>query len=198
MVINRWITISSATGVRSNVVNNGFADLPAILTPEILYKAIQGNYLKFFKMDRLCKWAWVAAECLFPAAESLAGLDKNRIAVVLGTSHGCMDVDKRYLEGIAMASPALFVYTLPNIMLGELCIRHGFKGEQLCTVSEKFDADEMYFNVSGLLSRGMDTCLCGWVDVFDDHYDACLFWVAKGGQGVSFTPGAMRALYEGK
>ena len=125
-------------------------------TPEMLYDAMKCAYPKFYKMDRLCKWAWVGAEGMFSGNGLYDGLDKNKIALVLSTSHGCMEADKKYQSTIAMPSPALFVYTLPNIMLGEICIRHGFKGEQLCTVSEQFDAEEMFFNVKGVLDRGMD------------------------------------------
>ena len=149
-------------------------------------------------MDKLCKWAWVAAEYLFQGDTlPYAGLDKNRVGVYLATAHGCIDVDKRYLDGIAMPSPALFVYTLPNIMLGELCIRHGFKGEQLCMMEERFDAEELFFSVKGMLERGMEGCLCGWVDIYDEQYDVCLFWVTKKGKGYNFSPEMMRDIYAG-
>ena len=197
MVIGQWIIINNTVQGSSN------AGFPASLqsgdlSPEMLYENLQHNYPKFFKMDKLCKWAWIATEYLF-AGDTLpyAGFDKNRVAVCLTTSHGCLDVDKRYLDNIAIPSPALFVYTLPNIMLGEVCIRHGFKGEQLCMINEKFDAEELCFTITGLLNRGMDACLCGWVDVFDDQYDVCLFWVTKKGMGLDFTPTQMQEIYKG-
>src|ERR1700744_1137470 len=92
------------------------------VSPVTLYNARQCNYPKFFKMDMLCKWALVATEYLFSGnGDIYAGINKDLIAVCLFTAHGSMDVDKRYLDSIAIASPALFVYTLPNIMLGEIC-----------------------------------------------------------------------------
>ena len=73
----------------------------------------------------------------------MPNLDTNKVAVVLATAHGCIDVDKKYLDTIELSlAPHCFVYTLPNIMLGEICIRHGFKGEQLCMVDGKtFNAE---------------------------------------------------------
>ena len=180
--------------IRNCTVFNSKND-PGTTSPEMLYDAMKCTYPKFYKMDKLCKWAFVGAEGLFHQDDLYAGIDKNKIAVVLSTAHGCIDVDKRYLAGIAMPSPALFVYTLPNIMLGEICIRHGFKGEQVCLVSEQFDAAELFFTAKGLLDRGMEACLCGWVDVTGDDFDVCLFWVTPGGKGPKFEPAGMLNIY---
>lgn len=140
--------------------------------------------MKFFKMDMLCKWAWLGAESLFADTNLLTDVDKSKVAVVLMTSNGCIDVDKKYKATMSnVPSPALFVYTLPNIMLGEICIRHGFKGEQLCLVSKEFDAEEISFWVNDLLdNRGMVACICGWIDAYDDKKDVAMFWVTKDGE----------------
>lgn len=152
-------------------------------TVEDLYRIWGFNYPKFFKMDLLSKWAWVVAERMLGTTDGKLydGLDKNNVAAVLMTSEGCMDVDKRYRETInEIPSPALFVYTLPNIMLGEICIRHGFKGEQACVVSESFDTNELGFWVNDYLgNRGMEACLCGWVNVKDGEPDVCLYWITR-------------------
>lgn len=157
---------------------------------EEVYHQLQMHYPKFFKMDVLCKWATIGAECLLKEKEQYVyeGMDKTKIAVVLMTSSGCLDVDKKYLASTAaIASPALFVYTLPNIMLGEICIRHGFKGEQLCMMSEAPDVEELFFWVNDLLQhKGMDACLCGWVDAIEEKQDACFLWVDKK-KGAAFT-----------
>lgn len=111
--------------------------------PENFYRGLQYSYPKFFKMDVLCKWAWLGAEALLNNTDKFVyeGIDKNKIAVVLATAHGCLDVDKKYQQSIqSIPSPALFVYTLSNIMLGEICIRHGFKGEQACLINDEFDS----------------------------------------------------------
>ena len=125
-----------------------------VATPDELYRAVGAAYPKFFKMDILCKWAWAASETLliYNGLSLLENVDKEKIAVVLATAEGCIEVDKRYNETTTtIPSPALFVYTLPNIMLGEICIRHGLKGEQACIVNERFDSEELYFWVNDLL-----------------------------------------------
>lgn len=152
-------------------------------------------------MDVLCKWAWLSAEILLKKGERFVydDLDKTKIAVVLMTGNGCLDVDKKYIETVAtIPSPALFVYTLPNIMLGEICIRHGFKGEQACLVSDNFDCNELYFWVNDLLqNRGMDACLCGWVDAVSGKHDTCMFWVTKQNGGILFSANHLQQLYKG-
>lgn len=167
--------------------------------PEDLYRQLQFSYPKFFKMDVLCKWGWLGAEALMNEGGQFfyEGIDKNKVAVVLATSHGCLDIDKKYQQSIlSIPSPALFVYTLSNIMLGEICIRHGFKGEQACLVSDSFDSTELYFWVNDLLTnRGMEACLCGWVDAVNNQHDVSMFWVGKAGNGLIFSPAVLQQLY---
>ncbi|MCB0700006.1 MAG: hypothetical protein KDC11_09165 [Chitinophagaceae bacterium] len=195
--INSWIHFGK------NASKNGepfFAEEYAQMKqPQELYRALSYNYMKFFKMDVLCKWAWLGAEALLNNTDySLyEGMDMSKVGVVLVTSSGCIDVDKKYEESRGeIPSPALFVYTLPNIMLGEVCIRHGFKGEQLCLVSEKFDAEEIHFWVNDLFEyKGMEACLCGWADAYDEHKDICFFWVTKDKGVTAFTQENLTTLY---
>jgi hypothetical protein len=148
--------------------------------PADLYRALGCSYPKFFKMDTLCKWAWLGAEALLRNGESSLydDLDKRNIAVVLATGDGCLEIDHKYAESMqTISSPALFVYTLPNIMLGEICIRHGFTGEQLCELQEAFNPEAVLDWVSDLIGhRGMSHCLFGWVNASGDNYDVSLFW----------------------
>lgn len=179
MDIQHWVIINRKGLVRDHVL----AENKEVATPEELYTHLHCNYPKFYKMDKLCKWAFVATEYLLGGNDSFyKDIDKSKIAIVLSTSHGCMDVDKRYADA-AIPSPALFVYTLPNIMLGELCIRHGFKGEQVCMVNDGVDAGELHFAANTLLEcKGMEACLCGYVDVNNaGEPNIYLLWIGKGG-----------------
>lgn len=199
--ITYWVRINKQAAIK-----NGVSLLPLNIstgngTPAEMYSALQHNYPKFFKMDLLCKWAWLGAESLLSLQTGFLyeGMDKAKIGLMLMTSHGCLDVDKKYLSSIAtIPSPALFVYTLPNIMLGEICIRHGFKGEQLCLMSDNFDAEELQFYVKDMLdNRGMEACLCGWVDVTETTQDVCMFWVSKDKYGTTLSPAALQQVYNG-
>ncbi|MBN9482883.1 MAG: hypothetical protein BGO70_08400 [Bacteroidetes bacterium 43-93] len=161
-------------------------------TAASVYRNMGYSYPKFFKMDLLCQWAWLGAEVLLAqdGGTLYEGIDKTKVGVVLATGKGCLDADKKYLESTAtIASPSLFVYTLPNIMLGEICIRHGFKGEQICFVNDEADAEQIYFWVNDLLqNRGMEACLCGWADAVGNERKIKFYWVTKAGKGPAFTP----------
>lgn len=143
-----------------------------------VYQNKKINYPKYFKMDILSKVAFLAAELM---EIDDAHLEKDNVAVVLSTSIGCLDVDKKFEQSRQThASPALFVYTLPNIMLGEICIRHGFKGEQLCSFEEQFRKEWFDFYVSDLLNhRKTDACLFGHIDATEDEIEVELYWKRK-------------------
>jgi len=176
------------------IVKDGVA-ATAAQQPEDIYQSLQHPYIKFFKMDVLCKWAWLGAEYLLGFGDEALynGISKERTAVAFFTGKGCLDVDMRYQETVAtIPSPALFVYTLPNIMLGEVCIRHGFKGEQVCMVQPSPDFNEIYFYVNDMLAQtDMEACLCGWADAAD----VCFFWVTKTPGNTAFTAANMERLY---
>jgi len=163
--------------------------------PAEAYRQTGISYAKFFKMDTLCRVAFVAGELLdIPRDIS----NKAKIGTVISTSSGCIDVDKKFEDSRQeIASPALFVYTLPNIMLGELCIRHGFKGAQMCFIEERPYAPGTFFHVSDLISRrSADACLCGHIDASENGIDASLMWVSREQGPVAFTEEQVKKIYE--
>jgi len=101
--------------------------------------------------------------------------------LILTNANASLDSDLKYMESVNdIPSPALFVYTLPNIMTGEICIRNNFKGEDAFFIFEKFDAAFIETYVNNLLNNGiLEACICGWVDVLGDEYKAVLFLVEK-------------------
>jgi hypothetical protein len=90
----------------------------------------------------------------------------------------------------------LFVYTLSNIVAGEICIRHKIKGENAFFVSEEFDAELITGYVNMVLSPDPmpdalmpnpsipDVCISGWVDVLGGHYDVFLYLCEKNKPGL--------------
>lgn len=95
-----------------------------------LYRRFVGDYPKFFKMDTLCRLGFIAAELLLQQPE----VDASQLAaVILANRSASIKNDTDYLatisDGQYYPSPALFVYTLPNIVTGEIAIRHHIQGE---------------------------------------------------------------------
>ena len=105
----------------------------------------------------------------------------DEVAVVLANKNASLDTDLAFQDSIAkMASPALFVYTLPNIVTGEICIHQGWKGENAFFVQEAFDTDFHTKYVDSLLQeKKTKVCLAGWVDVIGEDHDVFLYLVEK-------------------
>lgn len=154
-------------------------ELPEFLTK--VYRHFELQYPKFHKMDNLSKLGWLANEVLLQA-----GFDKEKykaedIGIVLSNANSSLDTDIKYYETAkTIASPAQFVYTLPNIVIGEISIRHHFKGENAFFITDGFDAAFIQQYVSNLFNNNiLQCCVCGWVDVLDNDYNAGLFLIEK-------------------
>lgn len=156
------------------------------------YTALKIDYPKFYKMDNLSKAGFLAAEVLLKNQTNRYPGEK--IAVVLSNAHASLDTDVRYANASrSVPSPALFVYTLPNIVAGEICIRHKIKGENAFFVSESFDAGLLATYVS--LTKNDKLCLAGWVDVMGEHHDVFLYLQDNAGEGRPHTAETLNELY---
>jgi len=144
------------------------------------YDRFSGQYPKFHKMDALSKLGWLAAEVLLQA-HPITSYAPEEVGMVLSNRSASLDTDIRYYDTVKeFASPALFVYTLPNIVIGEICIRHGFKGEHTFFVSDTFNAGFMTAYVQQLLATTpLRACLCGWVEVMEQEYEVVMYLVEK-------------------
>lgn len=145
-----------------------------------LYRSLNINYPKFFKMDILSKVALIITEVLLQQ-NNFQHLNTNNTAVVLATTNGCITVDQQFNESISsIPSPALFVYTLPNIMLGEICIKHGFKGEQMCFIQD--EPDQAFLNTYAedlLMNRNSSAVLTGYINATSTKIAAQIWLLSK-------------------
>ena len=134
-----------------SVVQNGVTcfkndeKLPFSSFMKSIYKGKGLKYPKYYKMDNLSRLAFLTSELLLENLKLVEKYSCEEIAVLIANSTSSLDTDKKYYETIKnrddyFPSPALFVYTLPNIMIGEICIKNGIKGENAFFICEKFDA----------------------------------------------------------
>lgn len=145
-----------------------------------LYRESVGNYPKFFKMDTLSRLGFVGVELLLQKVrEQLPDFefDPEHCALILANRSASLKNDTDYQATIAdkanyFPSPALFVYTLPNIVAGEIAIRHHLYGETAFYVLD---------NASQLEALAADTfahssctqAVVGWAECPDAaHYQA--------------------------
>ncbi len=185
MNINNYIT-SNCIVSNSRVIKNSEVvfEQNAPTAADFLLSVYQNfnlSYPKFYKMDALSKLGWLASEVLLMDDFNKDTYLPEEVGIVLTNANSSLDSDIRYMNSVAdIASPALFVYTLPNIMIAEVSIRNKFKGEGGFFISSKFDAVFVEQYVSNLLNNNkLKSCICGWVDVFGDEYKAVLYLVEK-------------------
>jgi hypothetical protein len=156
-----------------------------------LYSRSEISYPKFHKMDQLCKLGVLATEFLLKDSGHSEKYGETETGLVLCNANSSLDVDLKYAKTMQTgASPALFVYTLPNIVIGEISIRWRFKGENAFFVFKQFDGNFIEKYVKGLFENKLiKNCICGWVDILKEDYKALLFLVETAGpeHAMSFT-----------
>lgn len=156
----------------------------ALLTE--LYRAHVGDYPKFFKMDTLCKLGFIASELLLNAEGKRCFEPREDRAVILFNRNASLQADTHYQSTIQdpenfFPSPAAFVYTLPNIVTGEIAIRNKYYGETSCIVIEDADEHLMTQNLKAAFQDPVTTSIIGgWVDCSDEeHFKADIFLMEK-------------------
>lgn len=149
-----------------------------------IYKEEKIGYPKFFKMDSLCKLSFLAAEFVFQPLEKTP----ENTGIVFSNKASSLETDRTHQNSIQdkdafYPSPAVFVYTLPNITIGEVSIRHQLKSENVFFVSEKINIKLFYDYVKILVgNKKSNTVLCGWVDFDNTNYEAFLYLVSDEGK----------------
>lgn len=148
-----------------------------------IYQHLDIAYPKFFKMDNLCKLSFLASELLLEESVKREDIQGDRTAIILGNSTSSIATDLKHHSSYVdrenyYPSPAVFVYTLPNIMLGELCIRHKITGEGSCFMMENFNADFLFHYVQDLfINENYNYCITGWADYSSAGYNTELYLI---------------------
>ncbi|MEI6124546.1 MAG: 3-oxoacyl-ACP synthase [Bacteroidota bacterium] len=184
MLITRWTHI-----INNKVFCDGKyvfeAQQPLVFTEfiKLAFKSLNTAYPKFYKMDTLSKLAFVGAEVLLHDREIAQKYKPELISLVFQNAASTIDTDRSHQATIDhreqyFPSPALFVYTLPNIMLGEICIRNKFYGENQLFISKQFDAELLYNQVNLLFTKNKaEVCIAGWADIENETYESCMMLI---------------------
>ena len=155
-----------------------------------LYKQMIGNYPKFYKMDGLSRLGFVASEILLNAEKGDMDVERREEegerlleerAIIFFNHSSSIASDRNYKESIKdkdnyFPSPSIFVYTLPNIVTGEIAIRNHFQGETsffiLPDKDEKMMEEILLASCRDAQSKSF---LTGWIDYEDErHFEADL------------------------
>lgn len=147
-----------------------------------IYRTLEISYPKFHKMDELSKMGILTSELIFRQN------NPQETALLFCNRSASLSTDEKHQKSISdpenyFPSPSVFVYTLPNICLGEVSIRH-----QLQTESAFFVAEEMPFSLlenqtKYLLKTGKaKQVLCAWLDYYQENYSAFVYLVSEEGK----------------
>jgi len=190
--ITSFCSIKEGTISVNNSVVYADTSLTSIDFLKSAYKHFKLNYPKFYKMDALCKLAFVASELLLKQSDSTQSgqlitqkYSSEDVAIVIANSASSLEIDTEHQNTISdknnyFPSPAVFVYTLANILIGEIAIRNSIKGENTFFIFDKFDANFMSSYINSLLnSNKAKCCITGWVDFYENKYEAFLYIVEK-------------------
>ena len=155
-----------------------------------LYKQMIGNYPKFYKMDGLSRLGFVASEILLNAEKGDTDVERREEegerlleerAIIFFNHSSSIASDRNYKESINdkdnyFPSPSIFVYTLPNIVTGEIAIRNHFHGETSFFILPDKD-EKMMEEILQASCRDTqsNSFLTGWIDYEDErHFEADL------------------------
>jgi hypothetical protein len=126
------------------------------------------DYRKFYKMDDLSKLGFLASEIL------LAGSDREQakpdMGILFFNRSSSLRADINYQKTIqdkdnCFPSPADFVYTLPNIVTGEIAIRNKIYGETVFLTQSNLCTDSICDLVGDMMCYGgMNYVLTGWLE----------------------------------
>lgn len=141
-----------------------------------IYKQKIGNYPKYYKMDGLCRLGFVASELLLQAEGRTRFEDCDDRAVVLFNHSSSISSDKKFLKTIRdkdnyFPSPSVFVYTLPNIVTGEIAIRNHYHGETSFYILPQKDEKQMREVLEAtFMDKQTKSVLTGWIDYENETY----------------------------
>ena len=145
-----------------------------------LYKQHITDYPKFYKMDPLCRLGLIASELLLQAYAELPQ------AIILFNHSSSALADRSFWATVndpdnSFPSPAHFIYTLPNLVTGEIAMRHVINGETTFYLLPKHDEAFMDTIVKSIcLEKGFTNALVGWIDYpNDENYVADMKIISK-------------------
>lgn len=163
----------------TNIVLNGKRLATAETGSKMLHDAYRryvNDYPKFFKMDGLCKLGFIASELLLKSLDEERFVIREDRAVVLYNHSGSIEADHHYQSTISdtenfFPSPSVFVYTLPNIVTGEIAIRNHYYGETSFFILPQKDETIISQVQRAAFSDPMtNSMMTGWLDYEDDDH----------------------------
>ena len=133
-----------------------------------IFKESLADGSRFFKMDLFSRLAYVAVGLL--AKDAPGEYVPEETGLLIFTLNGSVLADRKHLSTFAKPdeyypSPAIFINTLPNVVLGEMAVTHRIKGETTLVMLPGRDEETMDSILDATLAATRPSVLItGWVD----------------------------------
>jgi hypothetical protein len=167
-----------------------------------VYKSRIGDYPKFHKMDVLSKAATILCNELVVQKSAIQHTDKY--SLIFANSTSSKTVDKAFQASVenSNASPSLFVYTLPNICVGEVTIKNKWTGDSIFCLNDKFDFDFFDEQITAMqVQKENSHFICAWINDDNEKLDAFLFLVEASNEKnltLPFNKNTLNKIYNSK
>lgn len=148
------------------------------------YKKLNLSYMKFYKMSDLSKALFIAVENIYIQYPFLSDVDSRRIAIIISNKVSSLEADIQHQQIVDShlpegASPAVFVYTLPNVAVGEVCIKHKIKGDNTFFIENLDDGLSNWYAQQLISLNIADYVICGWCDKWKNSWNVNLKLLGK-------------------
>jgi hypothetical protein len=164
-------------GTSVKIIQN-FRDNDVNIFLKEVYCKLDLDYPKFFKMDNLCKLGIIGAELLYRKNKDIFSRT-NRVGIILQNKSSSLDSDLKHQEGIEniSVSPSVFVYTLPNIVIGEISIKYKWNSEGVFFIDNEVDYELLtqYSNIL-LKEKRTELNIIGWIEILKNNCHLN-FWI---------------------
>jgi hypothetical protein len=163
-----------------------------------LYRGSSIDYPRFFKMDDLSKLGMLGIELLSQKIDGFDSYADDEIAMVFMNVDSSLETDVKHqkmLDEKRNTSPAVFVYTLPNIVMGEIAIRKEWFGENLFILAPDFNLENWLKEVQLMFTtKKAKAVVGGWINVFQGQFDLRLFFVENETKAKGFDSNSLKLL----
>ncbi len=157
---------------------------------KLIYNELALQYPKFHKMDNLSKLGFLGVEMLKTVVD-FDSFATDEIGQVFQNSYSSIDTDvvhQKLINEGKMPSPAVFVYTLPNIVMGEIAIRNKFYGENLFILADNFLPQKWLQLVKLQFKMNKSQAVMGgWIELYKNNFDLRLFFIDSNDNKTGYT-----------
>ena len=147
-----------------------------------VFKTCLDDGPKFYKMDVFSRLAYLAAALLIKADDH----DSGQLALLFFNQSGSLIQDREHLRTFMgcndfYPSPGTFLYTLPNVVMGEIAMKYGVKGETSLIMLPSKDHNLMNEVLRATADfTSSPTIITGWVECSSEEtFEAELNLITK-------------------